>query len=214
MNQENRPPYVEFETRAVEDRAATIAAGVYQTKDVDFITIVPAGSGGKSKIEQEYTNWLAKIKPRTGSISGADGHYVQESRFPVDWVEKIERMYSLWKQGEMMEVDGTPLKNWPVVSPTQLKICLDMHLLSVEMLADAADDTVTSLGMGGVALRQRARDWLKQASGDGPKLLAQLEAVKAESAAKDVRLKSLEEQIQALQTQMLSLVADQQRKAA
>jgi hypothetical protein len=212
MQQENRPPYVEFETKAVEDRAATIASGVYQTKDVDFIIIVPAGSEGKSRIVQEYADWLAKIKPRTGAISGPDGHYLQQSRFPPDWVEKIERMHSLWKKGEMMEVEGTPMKNWPVVSPAQLKVCLDMHLMSVEMLADAADDTVTSLGMGGIALRQRARDWLKQSIGDVPKLLSQLESAKIDAASKEVRMKSLEEQLAAVQSQLLSLTT--QKRAA
>ena len=33
--QEERPPYVTFEMRAVEDRAATIKNGYYTTKDVE-----------------------------------------------------------------------------------------------------------------------------------------------------------------------------------
>lgn len=203
---ENRPPYIEFERRSVEDRQASIASGAYTTKEVDFIIIVPAGSEGKTRIEQVYTEWLAKIKPQTGSLGGVDGHYMAASRFPAEWVEKIQTQHKLWKEGLSLDVEGTPLRNWPVLSPGQLKACVDLHLLSVEMLADAADDTVERLGMGGFNLRQRARDWVAQSKGSGPQLAAQLEAARAESAAKDVRLKSLEEQVNALQGQLGALL--------
>ena len=39
-----RPPYVQFEMRAVEDRQASIDAGHYVAKDVAYAIITPAGS--------------------------------------------------------------------------------------------------------------------------------------------------------------------------
>lgn len=205
--QENRPPYIEFERRLVEDRQKSLEQGIYVAKEVDFIIIVPAGSEGKTRSEQVYSEWLAKIRPQTGAIGGVDGHYMAASRFPADWVQKIENQYRLWKQGEEMEVEGTPLRNWPVISPGQLKMCTELHILSVEMLASAADDTIERLGMGGFNLRQRARDWVSQANDKGLQNAAQLEAARAELAAKDVRLKSLEEQVRVLQGQLSQLLS-------
>ena len=49
MSQVNdvRPPYVEFQMRAVEDRSESLKQGRYMTKDVPFIILVPHGSEGK-----------------------------------------------------------------------------------------------------------------------------------------------------------------------
>lgn len=196
--EEFRPPYIEFQRRSVEDRAASIRDGVYRSKEVDFIVIVPHGSEGKTRIEQEYETWLVKTKQLTGAIGGADGLYVQKSRFPQEWLDKIEAAYARWKKGEDMEVEGTPIKNWPVLSPGQVKTCLEMHIQSVEQLAAASDEAVHSLGMGWMGLRQRARDWIKAQQGEAGKLSAQLEASKVELAGKEARIKQLEEQVKAL----------------
>lgn len=205
---DSRPPYVEFQRRAVEDRSKTLETGVYATKDVDFIILVPHGSEGKTRIEQEYTLWLQKIKPMTGPKGfGADGHFEVASRFNPDWVSKIEFAYEKWKKGEDMDVEGTPLKNWPAISPGQMRSCLDLHIQSVEQLASAADDTIERLGMGGFSLRQRARDWLASKGDSGLKLSADLEALRASNVAKDQQLAATQEQLDALQAQVQALQA-------
>ena len=121
QSNEHRPPYVDFERRAVEDRSASIAQGVYVSKDVDYITIVPHGSEGKTKIEQVYDEWLAKTRTQTGPRGGSDGVYMQNSRFDPEWLQKIENMYEAWRKGEYMEVEGVPINAGPVASPAQVK---------------------------------------------------------------------------------------------
>lgn len=209
---EHRPPYIEFERRPVEDRNASIAQGVYVSKDVDYITIVPHGSEGKTKIEQVYSEWLAKTRQQTGPRGGADGVYMQNSRFDQDWLQRIENMYEAWRKGEYMEVEGIPIKAWPVASPAQIKACLGLHILSVEQLANATDEMAASLGMGGIGLRQRARDYLAAQKDPSNKISAALEAAKAEAERKDERIKALEDQLAALSTQMKALTAP--KKAA
>ncbi len=209
---EHRPPYIEFERRPVEDRAASMAQGIYVSKDVDFIIIVPHGSEGKTKIEQVYTEWLEKIRPQTGARGGSDGVYMQNSRFDPEWLRQIENMYEAWRKGEYMDVEGIPIKTWPVASPSQIKACLAMHILSVEQLAHATDEMASSLGMGGVGLRQRARDYLTSGKDPSNKLSAALEAVKVESSQKDDRIRALEEQLATLSTQLKALTAP--KKAA
>lgn len=204
MANENRPPFVSFEVRAVEDRAESLKAGVYMTRDVDFIRIVPSGSEGKTVLEYNYEEWLARTKPQTGEFrasgASADTPAMGASRFPIEWLRRIEQEYAAWKEGRELPVEGTPIRNWPVIGPSALKNCEAMHIRSVEELAHAADDTVASLGMGGVILRQRARDWLAAKHGDAGALSAKLEAVTAEAQAKDDRIKSLEQRLAALET--------------
>lgn len=212
MSQVNdvRPPYVEFQMRAVEDRSESLKQGRYMTKDVPFIILVPHGSEGKQRIEQEYEVWLQKIKPMTGPKGGSyDGHYEVASRFNPDWVQKIETQFRLWKEGEQFEVEGTHLRNWPAISPAQLKNCLDMHLLTVEQLANAADDAVERLGMGGYTLRQRARDWLAAQGGGSAKTAIEMENLRAEVASRDVTISSMKEQLEALQRQINALQVSQ-----
>ena len=144
--------------------------------------------------------------PKGGSY---DGHYEVASRFNPDWVQKIETQFRLWKEGEQFEVEGTHLRNWPAISPAQLKNCLDMHLLTVEQLANAADDTVERLGMGGYTLRQRARDWLAAQGGGSAKTAIEMENLRAEVASRDVTISSMKEQLEALQRQINALQVSQ-----
>lgn len=190
-----RPPYVTFERRSVEDRAMSLKTGVYTTKEVDFIILVPHGSEGKTRLEYVYEEWLQRVRPHSTAVNRVDDLVAQESRFPQEWLERIEQAYKAWKKGEDMEVEGTPIKNWPVLSPGQVQTCLSMHILSVEELAAASDEAISSMGMGWIALRQRARDWLSMKNSDATKTAAELEALRSEVKARDVRIASLEEQI-------------------
>lgn len=205
---DSRPPYIEFQRRAVEDRSKSLEAGVYMTKDVDFIIIVPHGSEGRTRIEQEYVLWLAKMKPLTGPKgSGFDGHHEINSRFAPDWVAKIQEAYEKWKKGEDMDVEGTPLKNWPAISPGQIRTCLDMHLQTIEGLAHAADDTVERIGMGGYTLRQRARDWLDSIANGPGKTGAELEQLRVENSDMKEKNQKLEAQMVGMQAQIDALQA-------
>lgn len=198
-----RAPFVKFEVRAVEDRNQTLTTGKYITKDVDFIILIPHGDS-KTVIEQPFDEWRKKVAPHTGAFhaSGAssDTPLMAASRFPSAWLEQIDKGYAAWKEGRELPVDGTPLRNWPVLSPAQLKNLEGLNLFTLEQLANATDDAVAALGMGGIALRQRARDFLSAQGGEAAKLSAALESQREESKAKDLRIQSLEERLQALET--------------
>jgi len=201
---EMRPPFVAFEVRAVEDRASSIKVGAYMTQDVDFIRIVPSGSEGKTVLEYNYVEWLDQIRGSTGEFrasgAGADTPLMGASRFPIEWLRRIEQEYAAWKEGRELPVEGTPIRNWPVIGPSALKNCEAMHVRTVEELADANEDVINGLGMGGVVLRQRAKDWLAAKRGDAGQLSAKLEAATAEIAAKEARIASLEQRLMALET--------------
>jgi hypothetical protein len=149
-----RAPWIMFERRAVEDRDATIKAGRYMAKDVDFVLVTPHGS--KDQIEAEVQDWFTRNRQQ-----------VQEGRLPHDWQLAYERAYDNWKAGKELPLDGTPILNWPVVSPSQIRLLQDIHILTVETLAVANEEAIRRLGMGGRALVDKAKDWLKQAEGPG-----------------------------------------------
>ena len=55
---EERPCYIEFELRAVEDRNASIEAGMPVYKDVEHAKLTPAGSQGNLVSEKVVTEQL------------------------------------------------------------------------------------------------------------------------------------------------------------
>jgi hypothetical protein len=201
-----RRPYVKFEHRAVEDREASIKNGYYSTKDVVFILIVPHGSEGKSKLEYVYSEWLSNIKNSGATHNQHDGDLISsQARFPAEWLDAIEKSHAAWLKGETLEVSGTPLKTWPVLSPAQRQNCNSLHIFTVEELAGTSDDVAQSLGMGGINLRQRARDWLLVMNAAPGKASAEMDRLRADAEASKTRTASLEAQLTALQAQIAQL---------
>lgn len=176
MAERNRPPYVTFETRAVEDRNATIAAGHWVGKDVDFIILIPHASDGKQRVEEVYAEWLAKIKraPRHAIYdAGPTAAPMSESRFPDEWLDKIERAYRAFKDNQELPADGFPIAHWEAVGPAQRKMLLDRHIRTVEELADYSDEGLLSMGHGGVHLRNLAKRFLEARDKEGAGQMAQ-----------------------------------------
>lgn len=190
---EARPPYVAFEYRAEEDRAASIEAGHYVTKDVVYALITPRGS--KDRIERVADEWFVQLK------SEADA-----SRFPSEWVKGFEQMYRDWKEGREAPVNGVAVENWPAVSPSQLKTLQHLHIRTVEDLAAANEETIARLGMGGRALKQKAVDWLASAKDSG-KLSEEMSALRAENENLRERNASLEAQMREVAASVKELQA-------
>jgi hypothetical protein len=191
MQRENAMPFIRFEVRPVEDRAASIKHGRFMTKDVDYILIVPLGSGGKEQIEQVYSEWLEQKQRETGRQeirTGDSSVPMFASRFPDEWLDKIEKGYAAWKAGQEMPVDGTPLAQWAVLSPAQRQHFIGAGVQTVEQLANLPDGGLDAFGMGGFALRQRARDFLQINGGESNKTTAELEALRVENESLKKRL--------------------------
>lgn len=182
---ENRPPYVMFETRAEEDRNASIEAGHYVAKDVDYVLITPMGS--KDQIERVASEWFDYLAQDSNG-----------ARFPQEWVKAFKSAYAEWKQGNELPIDGTPVKTWPIPSPAQIKMMLNWHIRTVEDLAGANEETISRLGMGARALKQQAIEWLASSAGTG-KVSAEISALKAQNADLKARNESLEKRIAALE---------------
>jgi hypothetical protein len=181
---EERPPYVQFERRAVENRAATLSTGVYAKVDVDFALITPAGT--RDQIERQVSEWFPQLRQS-----------VAEERFRQDWLDLYIGAYEAWKKNQEIPLDGTPIKTWNALSPAQQANLLSVNIRTVEDLAAATEEALQFLGMGARDLKLRAQAYLA-ASKDPGKLAAQLSELTAKVdtltsalAAKDRELEAL-----------------------
>lgn len=180
MNQqlEEKPPYVRFEYRPVEDRAKTIASGHYATKDVAYALITRPGS--KDTHEAVVEDWLANLDSR-----------VRQDLCPPSWAEGFRQMFEKWEKGEEIPVEGTPIKGWPVMSPSAQLTIIQAGFRTVEELASAGDTEIGAIGPGAFEFRKKARTWMEQANGPG----------------------KATERITALETQLLQLVETNKKLA-
>jgi hypothetical protein len=188
-----RPPYVTFEVRAIEDRNASIEQGHYVAKDVDFALITPAGS--KDRIERVVAEWFAKLEED-----------VRSQRVDPAWPAAFKEAYKAWKDGREIPVNGTPILTWPSLSPAQVKTLIDCQLRTIEDLAVVNEDTLARIGMGGRALKQRAIDWLASAASIGKpseelsKLKTENSDLKQQNTDLLAKVKGLEAKVQVLST--------------
>ena len=181
---EERPPYVRFEVRAEEDRQASIEAGHYVGKDIHYALITPMGS--KDCIERKADEWFDKLKQD-----------VSEGRCPREWLAAFKEVYKEWCEGREAPVNGTPITDWPPVSPSQVKTLLSLQVRTVEDLAAANEEVLGRIGMGGRALKQRAVDWLTSSESAG-KASGELSALKAANENLQARNTQLEAQLKEL----------------
>jgi len=179
---EDRPPYVQFELRAVEDRSALIETGHYGSKDVAFALITPAGS--KDRVERNAEEWLEHIRTQ-----------VEEERFPAAWYRAYRDSFEDWKKGNEPVLEGTDVRNWPAASPAQVKAMLNWNIRTVEDMAKANEETLRRLGMGAMALKERAQEWLSVSSTKG-KIAEQIASLRAEMADLKNENASLREKLQ------------------
>lgn len=177
---EARMPYVTFEVRAVEDREATERNGAYSTKDVEFVLVTPMGS--KDRLEFLYSEWIADMERE-----------VNAKRLDPEWLQSYKRRYRAWKEGQEMPVEGTPLRNWPMISPAQLKNLQALHVVTLEQLASANEELIKRIGMGGRDLQIKAVEWIK-GSQDIGKVVTRLAALETKTVALEEQNQLLTEQ--------------------
>ena len=196
---EERPPYVRFEVRAEEDRQASLDAGHYVGKDVHYALITPMGS--KDCIERKADEWFDKLKQD-----------VSEGRCPREWLAAFKEVYKEWCEGREAPVDGTPITDWPPVSPSQVKTLLSLQVRTVEDLAAANEEVLGRIGMGGRALKQRAVDWLTSASSTGV-ASGEITALKAQNENLQARNEQLETQLKELAAKVDALTGTEKPAA-
>ena len=185
LQEERHGFYVEFELRPEEDREETISQGMPVFKDVEFAMITMPGGG------------LVVDKPINEALlhewKNGDNRRKPPSPFAY-------RAYEAWKEGREAPVNGTDLKNWPGVTPAQLKTCQNATVRTIEDLAAANADTIRKLGMGGVAMMEKAKAYLASAnqnktSEEVSALMVKLEALSDTVKRKDEQISDLLERL-------------------
>jgi hypothetical protein len=150
-----RPPYIAFERMAVEDRAASEKTGRVINKDIDVVFVTPAGS--KDRIPHLVEEWFKKLEAEARAI---------DARIPPAWVDGWRRAYQDWKNGQAVQLDGTPIKDWSVLTPAQRSNVVGANILTVEDLAQATDEGLKRIGPGAIELQRKAIAWLRPSDSD------------------------------------------------
>lgn len=191
MSNDPKPPFVRFETRAVEDREQSVSQGHFVAKDVIYAVITPAGT--KDRIEKVAEEWLHDLEEA-----------VRQERFPQQWLSAFQQAFTYWKENHELPEDGTSVSNWPGASPAQVRMFLDIGLRTVEQVAEANEEALSRMGMGARALKQKAQAWLDAAHDTGKvaaeldKLRQDLTALQTRETAREAELKTLQAENEAL----------------
>lgn len=172
--------YVEFYSKAVKNEFESEKQGRPIYADVDYVKIMSPGNQ-LSEIHQA-------VRPD------------HKQRFPLHWAH-----YQNIHGKDQKEV-GTPLTQWPRLSPAQ---CEELHALkfrTVESIAHASDAQIQSVGMaggmGGHAFREAAQRYLRAAQGDSEinKQAEELAKLKEKDAAREAEMAAMRERMDALLT--------------
>jgi hypothetical protein len=177
-----RPPFVEFKRIAVRDVKRSEEAGRHVTKDVDMAFIMQPGS--KDVVERIATDWLDMLKVKV--MNNAPDAY------PEEWVNAFHNKYKAWQEGLDAPLNGTSVREWPVLSPAQAENFIALRILTIEDVAAMTEDAMRHFGMGGRELKDKAIRWVQGQDAAAHAL--------QENA-------SLKEQLAALQAQMDELKA-------
>lgn len=125
-------------------------------------------------------------------------------RFPIQWAHYQN------KHGGDPRINGTPLSQWPLLTPAMAEELKGLKFFTVESIAEASDGNIMKLGMAAgmapMAFRERAQRYLEAAKGDSlaTKQASELAALKAEREAAEQKH---QQQIEELRQQMQALMA-------
>ncbi len=136
--------FVEFYKNAVKSEVASDAAGHPVYIDKPFVRIMVPGD------------------PNTVIDTVANKGY--QDRFPDEW--------RAFQQNDEQVLQGWPLKEWPVINPSQVKNLEFLNVRTVEQLAGLTDAQCQKVGMGTDSLRAKAKAAVAAAQ-DGAAISAQ-----------------------------------------
>ena len=190
MSEEPKPNYVVFDRRAVEDRAASMEAGHYVAKDVDFVLVTPAGT--RDRLEKEVTDWFLSLE---------EG--VKQERIPASWLQAYRSAYKQWKETQEVPEFGTSILQCSLFSPAQIKMIQAANIRTIEELAAATEEGLSRIGMGGRALKSKAQAWLDSA--DTGKTTAELDSMRIRNEALEADNADLRKRMEAMESTLASL---------
>ncbi len=181
-----RPPYVQFEQRAVEDRNATIKAGGLVMRDVDYVIVMQVGS--KDTVEKDALDWLNDLD-----------RLAQNGNYPIEWAQHFRRQYESWKAGFAAPELGLSVRQWPSLSKAQAENLIAAGVRTVEDVAGMNEQTMQRVGMGARELQRKARAYLE--SRESNKAAEQIAALQSELDNRDVMITSLEQRLAKLEAE-------------
>lgn len=112
----------------------------------------------------------------------------------ADYTVRFAEQYARFKANEKQQYVGTPLSEWPAMTPARIKMLEFHNIYVVEHMAAATDVAIQKLGMDGVELRRQAQSYLLKAEGT------------------DAEKELLKDKLATLQAQVAELVKAQQPK--
>lgn len=151
MLQTIRFPYVRFESKVVErkdNEGHTIFVPVY------YANITPAG--GKDEVVKIAEEWLTELRSK-GQTRGPFDSAAQEYE---KWYEFFSKAFNVYKSGEEMTMDGTPLRACPAFTKTEVAQAEAIKIFSVEELAMCNEEAIQRMGMIGRQIKMKASKYL------------------------------------------------------
>ena len=147
-----RPPFVEFKRIPVDDKRRSEELGRRVTKDVDMAWIMQPGA--KDRVEIKAEDWLNSLKRK--SLDAAP------DAMPQEWIDQFHKKYDAWKNGMDMPLNGTSIKEWPVLSPSQVQNFISIGIHTIEDVAVMTEEAMVNVHiLGARELKEKAQTWLK-----------------------------------------------------
>lgn len=180
--QSARPPFVEFKQVAKHDPKKSEELGYRVTKNVDMAFVMQPGS--RDQVEIGAVAWLDSLKRKM--LDGSPDAY------PPEWVDGFRKKYEMWKEGMEAPLNGTSVREWPVLSPAEVENFIANRILTIEDVSAMTEEAMSRFGMGARGLRDKAREWLsaKDLAGNALKENEELKKLLADALA---RIEALED---------------------
>lgn len=88
---------------------------------------------------------------------------------------KYARQWAAFQANAEQIPDGLPISIWPGISKDEAAKLRHCKIFTVEQLANAPDTHIQDYGMGGMALKQKAKKWVESQASAAPVLQLQSE---------------------------------------
>lgn len=184
ITHEERPPYVRFERQVVEDKAASLIAGRYVGRDVDFVFVTPPGS--KDEMVAKVDRWFENTERN-----------VRDGRTNSTWLDLWKDGYKRWKNGQEVPLNGSAIRGWGLISPAQQETLIRLQIRTIEDLSALNDEGLHRIGMGALELKNKAKSWLQANKDHGP-LVSKLTSIEQENRILQSQVETLGAQVAAL----------------